>query len=42
MIVLLYIAKSVWHFPVPWWMWIVAIFDGVSSAATEVRNIIKK
>jgi hypothetical protein len=31
MIVILFICKSIWHFPVPWWMWGIAVIDGVAS-----------
>jgi hypothetical protein len=37
MVVLLFIAKSVWHFPVPWWMWLIAAFDRIASAKAELK-----
>jgi hypothetical protein len=41
-IVILFICKSIWHFPVPVWMWFVAAIDGVSSSTNEIKNIIRK
>jgi hypothetical protein len=29
MIVILYICHMIWGFPVPWWMYVIAVFDGV-------------
>jgi len=38
MIVILFIAKSIWHFPVPWWMWIIAALDSVASLNYQRNN----
>lgn len=31
MIIVLFICKSIWHFAVPWYVWIIAVFDSVAT-----------
>jgi hypothetical protein len=38
MIVVLYIASKIWTFSVPWWMWIIAAFDGVASVTQKITK----
>lgn len=38
MIIILFICKSIWHFPVPGWMWVIAAFDGVASVHQKVND----
>lgn len=38
MIVILFIAMKVWHFSVPWWMWIVAAMDSVGTVYSHYKK----
>lgn len=38
MIIVLWCCAQIFHFSVPWWIWVIAIFDGVSTNYCRHRS----
>lgn len=38
MIIILFITSHIWHFHVPWFLWIIACFDGIGYFSPPLRK----
>lgn len=38
MIVILFIAQSIWHFPVPWYIWAFALFEEIGIHSCRCKD----